>query len=58
MSYYKFIGQMLGLALYNNYHVDVSLDNLIFKHLLLESIDLEDLKFHDYIMYNSLKWIS
>lgn len=56
--YYKFIGQMLGLALYNNYHVDVSLENLIFKHLLDEKIDLDDLKFYDFTMYNSLKWIS
>lgn len=56
--YYKFIGQMLGLALYNNYHVDVSLNNLIFKHILSEPVDLEDLKFYDIAMYNSLKWIS
>jgi hypothetical protein len=48
---------MLGLALYNNFHVDVSLDNLIFKHILGEPVDLEDVKFLDIALYTSLKWI-
>lgn len=54
---YKFIGQMLGLALYNSFHVDVSLGNIIFKYLLDEPVGLEDLKFIDFEMYNSLNWI-
>jgi len=49
---------MLALALYNSYHVDVSLNNLIFKHILNEPVHLEDLKFYDFTMYNSLKWMS
>ena len=48
---------MLGLALYNSFHVDVSLANFIFKNLLDETFELEDLQHVDLSMYNSLKWI-
>lgn len=54
---YKFIGQIMGLALYNSFHLDVSLANLIFKNLLDEPLSLDDLKYIDAEMYNSMNWL-
>jgi hypothetical protein len=48
---------MLGLALFNSFHVDISLANIIFKNLLDEKIELFDLKYVDVAMYNGLKWL-
>jgi hypothetical protein len=48
---------MLGLALYNSFHVDISLANFLFKNLLDEPFELDDLQHVDLNMHHSLKWL-
>ena len=55
---YKFVGQLIASALINKRNIDFKLSSFIWKRILDEKIDLEDMKDYDEEIYQSLKWIS
>jgi len=44
---FDMFGKMVGLALYNQFNVDIDLDLSLFKHILHRSVCLDDLEHVD-----------
>ena len=55
IRYCKFIGVLLAKALMQNVTINVCFNKLIYKMILQEKIELEDLVFIDGTLYNSLR---
>ncbi|CAK90602.1 unnamed protein product (macronuclear) [Paramecium tetraurelia] len=55
---YELIGMLLGLALYNQVLLDVSFPQLVFKKLMNETVQFEDLKELDLDTYKALNLLS
>ena len=55
---YRFTGQLIGSAFINRNNIGIKLASYIWKELLEEQIELEDMKDYDNEIYESLKWIS
>lgn len=54
----EFTGKMIALALINRISIPLKLTSSIFKYLLNEKVDLNDMNDFDSEIYQSLKWIS
>eukprot|EP00917_Polyrhabdina_sp_WS-2016_P012166 GHVP01026768.1.p1 GENE.GHVP01026768.1~~GHVP01026768.1.p1 ORF type:complete len:633 (+),score=112.38 GHVP01026768.1:174-2072(+) len=57
LSHYYFSGEVLGYALITGKMINVSLSPLIYKHLVGESLGIEDMKVVFPEVYSSLIWI-
>ena len=60
LSYYKFIGKIIGKALFDKITMGINLNRIILKHLMgyaLNEFNLDDLKYYDIGIYNSLSYI-
>ena len=55
---YRFTGQLIASAFINKKNIGIKLSSFIWKQLMEEKIDLEDMKDYDIDLYESLKWIS
>ena len=55
LNYFSFIGKLMGKALLDNITLNVCFNKIIYKMILQEKIDFEDLVFIDTPLYNSLK---
>ena len=51
---YRLVGQLLGIAIYNGIHVNISFPLALYKKLSKESLDSEDLKMLDPQLYSGL----
>ena len=58
LQIYKFTGQIIASAFINRKNIDIKLSSFIWKKMMNENIDLEDMKEYDNELYESLKWIS
>ena len=54
-EYFAFIGKLIAKALYDNITVNICFNKLIYKMILQEEINFDDLLFIDYSLYTSLK---
>ncbi|XP_063902483.1 E3 ubiquitin-protein ligase wwp-1-like isoform X3 [Zophobas morio] len=57
LSYFKFIGRIVGMAVFQRKFIDCGFTLLFYKKLLGRSLQLEDLESLDVAVYKSLKWI-
>lgn len=58
LDHYKFVGSLLGKAMFDKCPIGVMFCPFIFKRMRFENINLEDIKQFDNIKYNSLDWMS
>jgi hypothetical protein len=60
LLYYKFIGKIIGKALFDKITMGINLNRIILKHLMgyaLNEFNLDDLKYYDISIYNSLSYL-
>eukprot|EP00127_Corallochytrium_limacisporum_P007105 Clim_evm24s242 gene=Clim_evmTU24s242 len=57
LSYFQFIGRVIGMAIYHGHYVDAGFIQPIYKKILGKPIVLEDLEAVDPDYYNNLLWI-
>lgn len=60
LLYYEFIGKVIGKALFDKIMIGQNFNRIILKHLMnykIEQFDIEDIKYYDISIYNSLKEI-
>jgi len=57
LDYFEFIGIILGIAIFNSQHLDVSFTLPFYKRLLNKNLILSDLKYIDPDIYKSLNWL-
>ena len=57
LSYFQFIGRIIGLAVFHGYYIDGGFTLPFYKQLLNKPITLADIEAVDMQLYNSLKWI-
>ena len=55
LEYFAFIGKLIAKALFDNITVNICFNKLIYKMILQEEINFNDLLFIDYSLYTSLK---
>ena len=55
LEYFAFIGKLIAKALFDNITVNICFNKLIYKMILQEEINFNDLLFIDYTLYTSLK---
>jgi len=54
---YYFVGRVLGKAMFEGIPMNCPLSQVVCKHLLGQEVCLEDLKYHDSDLYNSLRFM-
>ena len=57
LSYFQFIGRVLGLAVCHGHYVDGAFVMSLYKLLLGKDVGLHDMEVVDETFYNSLRWI-
>ena len=57
LSYFKFIGRIIGKAIYDGKLLDCYFTRSFYKHLLNIPVDYKDMEANDPAFYNSLVWI-
>ena len=57
LNYFKFIGRIMGKALFDGYMLDAYFTPAFYKHILKIPITYLDMEEEDYEYFNSLKWM-
>jgi len=57
LKYFKFIGRIIGLAIYHKQYLSVNFTLLFYKKLLNKPLDLSDMEFVDPEVYKHLNWL-
>jgi len=57
LNYFKFIGRIIGLAIFNEQYLSVSFTILFYKKLLNKPLELSDLEYIDPEVYKNIKWL-
>nr|CAB3266414.1 E3 ubiquitin-protein ligase SMURF2 [Phallusia mammillata] len=57
LSYFHFVGRILGMAVYHGHYIDGGFTMLLYKQLLGKPISLEDMEEVDPDLYKSMRWI-
>ena len=57
MSYFYFVGRVLGMAVFHGLYIDGGFTLPFYKQLLGHPVSLDDLESVDEAYYRSLKWI-
>ena len=57
LSYFHFVGRILGLAVYHGHYLDAGFSMPFYKMLLNKNVTLPDLEPVDPELYNSLIWM-
>jgi len=57
LNYFKFIGRVLGIAIFHGHYIDAAFSPIIYKQLLSIPLSLDDLKGVDEDLHKSLSWI-
>lgn len=57
LSYFKFAGRMLGLAIFHNYFMQTGFTLNFYKILLGKKVNLSDMEAYDPVIYKSLMWL-
>eukprot|EP00833_Pecoramyces_ruminatium_P008616 jgi/Orpsp1_1/1182648/evm.model.c7180000082111.1 len=57
LKYFKFIGRIIGLAIFNKQYLPLSLTLLLYKKLLNQPIEFSDLKYTDPEMFRNIEWL-
>jgi len=57
LAYFKFIGRIVGLAIYHGHYIDCSFSPVLYKQILRLPFTLSDLESVDPELFNSLTWM-
>ncbi len=57
LYYFKFIGRIIGLAIFHKQNLPVNFTLLIYKKLLNKPLELSDLEFINPKIYKNIKWL-
>jgi len=57
LSYFKFIGRIMGLAIFHKQYLPVNFSLLLFKKLLNKPLEFSDMEFTDPEIFKNLKWL-
>jgi len=57
LNYFKFIGRIIGLAIFHKQNLSVKFTYLFYKKLLNKPLEFSDLKFIDPDVYKNIKWL-
>ncbi len=55
LQYFRFIGRVIGLAIYNRQYLSVTFNLLLYKKLLNKTLEISDLKYIDREHYQNLQ---
>ena len=57
LNYFKFIGRIMGLAIFHKQYLSIKFTYLFYKKLLNKPLIFSDMKFIDPEMYKNIKWL-
>jgi len=57
LSYFKFIGRIIGLAIFHQQYLSVKFTMLFYKKLLNKPLEFSDMEFIDPEIYRNIKWL-
>ena len=58
LSYFKFIGRIMGLAIFHKQYLSLNFTLLFYKRLLNKPLEFSDLEFIiDTVVYKNIKWL-
>ncbi len=57
LNYYKFIGRIIGLAIFHEQYLSINFTLLLYKRLLNKPLDFSDMEFIDPKIYKNIKWL-
>jgi len=57
LSYFKFVGRIMGLAVYHKQYLPVNFTFLFYKKLLNKSLEFSDMKYTYPEIYKNIKWL-
>jgi len=57
LNYFKFIGRIIGLAIYHQQYLSINFSLLFFKKLLNIPLEFSDMEFIYPEVYKSIKWL-
>jgi len=57
LNYFKFIGRIMGLAIFHKLYLPVNFTFLFYKKLLNKSLEFSDMEFIDPEIYKNIKWL-
>jgi len=57
LNYFKFIGRIMGLAIYHKQYLSVNFTLLFYKKLLNKPLDFSDMELIDPEVYKNIKWL-
>jgi len=57
LSYFRFVGRLIGMAIYHEYHLDIRFPSFIYKEILGLPMTKEDLQYLDPEFHKNLNWI-
>ena len=57
LNYFKFVGRIIGLAIYHHQYLSVIFTILFYKKLLNKPLEFSDMKFIDPEVYKNINWL-
>jgi len=57
LRYFKFVGQVVGKAIFDGYMLDAYFTRSFYKHILGLEITYDDMEDQDYQFYKNMKWM-
>jgi len=57
LNYFKFIGRIIGLAIFHKQYLSVNFTLLFYKKLLNIPLEFSDMEFIDPEIYKNIKWL-
>jgi E3 ubiquitin-protein ligase HUWE1 len=57
LMFFKFVGRIIGKALYDGRLLDCHFSRAVYKHILSRSISVKDLEYYDNQYYKNLMWM-
>jgi E3 ubiquitin-protein ligase HUWE1 len=57
LSFFKFVGRVMGKAIYDGYHLDAFFTRAFYKHILGQEVTYNDMEDLDPDFYKNLKWL-
>ena len=57
LNYFKFIGRIMGMAIFHNQYLSVNFTLLFYKKLLNKPLEFLDMKIIDPDIYKNIKWL-
>jgi len=57
LNYFKFIGRIMGLAIFHRQYLSVNFTHLFYKKLLNKPLEFSDVEYIDPEVYKSIEWL-